>query len=85
MTRLVSIILFLFDQPGQTVLFDDPTIVKDKNGNSIFECWGASLHDHVWLMDENGDWHELEASDVNADIVIETVWNRLTAEKEKAA
>lgn len=85
MKTYIHIILYLCDQPERSVFFDQPTIIKDNNGVSIFECWAVVLIDTVWLMDETGNWHELSEEDQNADMVIETIWNRLNEKKEEAA
>lgn len=85
MKKFVSVILTLFDVPDKTILFDQPVIVR-KEQVSIFECWGCAIAgDGIWLMDETGDWHEWADTDLNADIVIEAVHEKLMELKMKAA
>ena len=80
MTRLIHIILFLFDQPGQCVLWDTPVIVK-KGEESIYECWGAALNNTVWLLDENNEWSELSEEDQNFFLVVEAIEQRVNVKK----
>lgn len=76
MTRLLHIILYLFDQPGQCMLLDTPVIVK-KGEVSIYECWGMALHDTVWLLDENNEWSQLSEEDQNFLLVVEAIEKRI--------
>lgn len=76
--------LILSSISDKTILFDEPVIVK-KEDVSIFECWGASLHDFVWLIDEKGDWHELQELDLNAKEVTDALHERLVILKLQVA
>lgn len=77
MKTLIHIILIVSAYPDQQVLFDTPVIVKKTPHVSIFECWGISLHDGLWLMDECGQWHEWGEWDENGRLVINSIYQRL--------
>jgi len=84
MKHIIHIVLYLSSLSDNTVLFEIPVIVK-KEGISIFECWGVSLHDGLWLMDETGNWYELEETDRNFREVVEALDERLTNKNAIAA
>lgn len=77
MKTLIHIILIVSGYPDQQVVFDTPVIVKRAPHVSIFECWGVKIHEGVWLMDEKGNWHELEETDDNAQLVANSIYQRL--------
>lgn len=85
MKHLITIIISVYSRPDQTILFDEPVVVK-KDTVSIFECWGIAIAgNEMWLMDETGDWHELSEEDINAGLVVDALYERLTENKMKAA
>lgn len=77
MKTLIHIILIVSAHPDQQVLFHTPVIVKKTPHVSIFECWGVKIHEGVWLMDEQGNWHELEETDDSAKLVSNSIYQRL--------
>lgn len=76
MKPLDHIILIVSDHADQQVLFDTPVIVK-KHHESIYECWAVKIHEGIWLMDEQGEWNELEEKDSNWALVVNSIYQRL--------
>lgn len=76
MTNTSSIEQHVTPYASHQILFNDPVIVRD-NEISIFECWGVASHEGIWLMDEQGQWYKWQASDINADVVMNAINTRL--------
>lgn len=70
--------------PDHSILFDTPVIVRNEH-MSILECWGVAARETIWLMDETGDWHELEEQDQNFELVVNSIHERLNPKGVKVA
>lgn len=85
MKRLETIQELIIPYVNHEIYFNDPVIVQN-NDESIFECWAVASHEGIWLMDEQGQWYKWQATDINADLVMNAINTRLKIlQKLKAA
>lgn len=59
--------------------FNDAVEVKLTPHSPAFSAWGAcaSPDDQLYVMDRDEVWHQLELEDVNASLVIGSLYQRL--------
>jgi hypothetical protein len=83
MNQLQTIQQILSDT-GNQIFFDTPVIVR-KHHVSILECWGVNIERGLWLMDETGNWHEWDSKDLNAGLVLNSIYQRVRSLQLKVA
>lgn len=59
--------------------FNDAVEIKLTPHSPSFSAWGvcASPDDRLYVMDQEEEWHQLELEDVNASLVIGSLYQRL--------
>lgn len=85
MNKLQTIKEIVRERQDETIRFDEPVIIR-KHHVSLMECWAIAVHENLWLMDQLMEWHKLEESDMNAGLVISSIYQRMKMlQKLKAA
>lgn len=61
--------------PEGRIMFDAPLVITTKTQMELFCCYGAWADQlrGLWLMDGQGQWHEVHHDDANAEDVIANV------------
>lgn len=75
----------IVESHNREIIFDDPVKVKKTPHELVFTCYGIHVENGVWLMDGAGQWYQLEESDQNAKLVINSLYQRLRAMQMEAA
>ena len=68
------------DLAGHDILYFDHAVEVKLNPHSLpFRAWAVCVSpaDKLFVMDENEQWNELEAEDVNAVYMIGSLYQRL--------
>lgn len=65
--------------PEGRILFNAPLIVKTKTHTELFTCYGAwaDAHHGLWLMDGQGQWHQIHHDEQHAEDVIASLHQQL--------
>lgn len=86
MTNLRALQDIILAYPDQEVRFSEPLVISLPSGDT-FECHAVCAHEErgVWLLDETGEWYELEETDQNAQLIIDSISERLKAKEAVAA
>ena len=65
--------------PDGRILFGMPLTVKTKSNIELFTCHGAwaDAEHGLWLMDGQGQWHQISHNQHNAQDVITTVYQKI--------
>ena len=65
--------------PGGQIIFDTPVVVKINRHIELFNCYGAwAERSHgLWLLDGQGQWHEIRHDQQNAGYVIASLNQRI--------
>ena len=60
--------------------FDDAVQVKLSPHTHPFSAWGVCVSpaDELYLMDSNEEWHQIQLTDLNAPLMISTLYQRLS-------
>jgi hypothetical protein len=87
MNTLQAIEQIVHGYADHQINFDNPVRIKITPHQNSFEVWAVNKNDTgLWLMDGNGEWHgPLREGQVNADKVINSLYQRLRALQLKAA
>lgn len=77
-TTINECVEMLSESFGNELIFDTPVIVKKTPHQELFRCFGASTKYHrLALMDVNGEWYEVDSSQVDVQYVVNSVYQRL--------
>lgn len=87
MKTLKTIKEIILSRQDNEILFSDPLVIKSSPHQHVFTCYGVHAErDEVWLMDGVGEWHgPLSEQQVNAQLVINSLYQRLKSLEENAA
>lgn len=87
MNILQTIEQIVYGYPDHQINFDNPVRIKITPHQNSFEVWAVNKNDTgLWLMDKDGQWHgPLQENQVNADKVINSLYQRLKALELRAA
>ncbi len=73
----LDLIISLADH--DTLYFDQAVEIRHSPHSFPFLAWGvcASPGGAIYVMDSDGQWHELKTTDINAMLVIGSLYQRL--------
>jgi hypothetical protein len=80
---LNEIIQYLTQYPEGKILFDTPVTVKKSPHDlvcMINGVWG-SVDKGLWLLDGNSQWYLITAIDQNAELVLNSIYQRISLMK----
>jgi hypothetical protein len=66
--------------------FDDAIAVKKTPHEPSYRIWAVAVKDErISLMDSSEEWHELEETDINHNLIIASLFQRVMLIKNKVA
>lgn len=71
---------------NEPVYFDDPLEVKTGPHSVPVRLWALCVNANaLYVMDNNEEWYQVELNDVNASLVIATIYQRLQFMRRRLA